>query len=53
MLRLMDAEAIEFSETRVDETSSDTPVTEHFAIYWMPASVIYVWCLNTNINSSQ
>ena len=53
MSRLMGVISIERGETSVGASSSDTPVANHVAIYWNPASVICVWCFNGNINSSQ
>ena len=44
---------IEHSETRVKESSSDHPVSRHVEISWMVDSVICLWCLNCDINSSQ
>ena len=52
-LQLMGAMLIECIETRVESSSSDLPVANHVTIYWTPDSVIYVWCFNRNINSSQ
>ena len=49
----MGAMLIECIETRVESSSSDLPVANHVTIYWTPDSVIYVWCFNRNINSSQ
>ena len=51
--QFMGAMLIEWSETSVEEYSSDIPVTEHVKISWTLDSVIYMWCFNDNIKSSQ
>ena len=53
MSRFMGAMSIELSETSVESSSPDIPVTKYVAISWTPAFVLCVWCFNGNINSSR
>ena len=43
---------IEIGKTRFEATSSDINVTKHVAIYWIPDSVLCMWCFNGNIKYS-
>ena len=53
MSRLMGAMSIEWSETRVEASSSDIPVAKNVAISWTPDYMLSLWCFNGNINYSQ